>query len=70
MARYTFHHRIAARMPFNAAMVHNRPTLPALARFTELVWYGADDEGHCVYRRDPSSGEVVRIDFLPPREFT
>jgi len=50
-------------MPFNPAMVRNRPTDPSLYRFDELIWYGTDDEGNCVYRRDSLNGEVVRIDF-------
>ena len=66
MAMYSFHHRIRANMPYNAAMVANRPTNAQLMAFTELLWHGHDDEGYCVYRRNPITKEVVRIDFYNP----
>lgn len=63
MSKFTYHHRVRANMPFNPTMVRNKPTDPSLMRFNELIWYGRDDEGNCVYRRDSFTGEVVRIDF-------
>ena len=66
MARYSFHCRIKANMPYNAAMVANRPTDSRLMQFSDLLWHGRDDEGYCVYRRNPMTQEVVRIDFQTP----
>ncbi len=66
MARIAYHYRIKANVPFDERKVYDPPTLPELQRFTEVVWYGMDDEGWCVYKRDPYTGEVVRIDFEPP----
>ena len=64
MSIYTYHFRVQANMPFNPVMAQNRPTDPSLQRFSELIWYGTDNEGNCVYRRDPFTKEVVRIDFF------
>jgi len=64
MAIYAFHYRVSANMHYNPNMVYNRPTDPSLARFSELLWHGCDNEGNCVYRKDPINGEVLRIDFF------
>ena len=66
MANYSYHFRIQANMPYNPAMVASRPTDSRLMPFTELLWHGCDDEGFCVYRRNPTTKEVVRIDFRNP----
>ena len=39
---------------------------PSMRRFTEVLWHGEDDEGYCVYKKDPKTGDVIRVDFLPP----
>ncbi len=39
---------------------------PSMMRFTEVVWHGEDDEGYCVYKKDPKTDEILRVDFLPP----
>ncbi len=68
MARYTYHFRIQAYVPYNSTMVVNKPTDTRLIQFSELLWHGYDDdEGFCVYRRNPLTKEVVRIDFQSPR---
>ena len=67
MAKFSFHYRIQGNMPYNVAMITNRPTDNQLIQFAEILWYGCDDEGYCVYRRNPMSKEVVRIDFYNPR---
>ncbi len=66
MAIYTYHYRYKVNVPFDERQVYDPPTNPLLARFTEVLWFGRDDEGWCVYRRDPWTGEKVRIDFEPP----
>lgn len=63
MAKYQYHYRVQANMTFNPNLVNMQPTEPALQRFTNLTWYGSDDEGNCVYRQDPHTGEILRIDF-------
>jgi hypothetical protein len=66
MARYSYHFRVKASMPYNAAMATNKPTDSQLMQFNELLWNGLDDEGYCVYRRNSITKEVVRIDFQYP----
>ena len=66
MAIYSYHYRIKPNFPYDERQVFDPPSDPRLIRFTEVIWYGRDDEGWCVYRRDPLTGEKVRIDFDPP----
>lgn len=35
-----------------------------LREYTRLIWYGYDEVGPAVYRKNPETGMVVRIDFL------
>jgi len=66
MAIYSYHYRFKANFPFDERQVYDPPTDPRFYRFSEVIWYGRDDEGWCVYRRDPLTGEKLRIDFAPP----
>lgn len=66
MARYSHNFRIQAYVAYNPSRVVNKPTDARLAQFTELLWNGCDDEGFCVYRRNPITKQVVRIDFQNP----
>ncbi len=66
MAAHPYHRRVFAQLPFDASRVHQAPRAYELLRFSALLWSGQDDEGWCVYRQDAHSGEVLRIDFLPP----
>ena len=66
MAIQAYNLRLQAPMPYDESRVFAPPSDPRLLRFTEVVWYGWDDEGWCVYRRDPTTGEIARIDFYPP----
>ena len=61
-----FDFRVQAMMSYDERKVWNMPSDPRLTPFTELIWDGRDEAGWCVYRRNPYSFEVVRIDFLPP----
>ena len=63
MASRPYDHRIAANFAYDASRVHDPPTDARLARFEVLIWHGQDDEGLCVYKQDPRTGEVLRIDF-------
>jgi hypothetical protein len=65
MAIYTYHYRFKADVPFDQRQVYDPPTDPRLARFTEVIWYGRDDEGWCVYRRDPLYGRKGKNRFRP-----
>jgi hypothetical protein len=66
MAIYSYHYRIFANLQFDERQVYDKPVDTRLKRFTEVIWHGKDDEGWCVYRRDPITGEKIRIDFQPP----
>ena len=66
MSRMGYHKRIQANMHFNPTRLTMPATDTRLMRFTELLWAGQDDEGWCVFKRDPVTGEVIRIDFYPP----
>lgn len=63
MARYGYDYRITAVAVYNPHRVHEPPNDQRLERFTDVVWHGLDDEGYCVYKRNPWTGEIVRIDF-------
>ena len=56
--------RIQTQQHFDYCRVFNFPKEAKLLRFTRLKWFGYDEEGPAVYREDPDTGEVVRIDFL------
>ena len=66
MSKFQYNFRIQALMNFNWDKVNFPPTDPNLQHFTQLIWAGQDDEGWCVFRSNPYTGEVVRIDFYPP----
>ncbi|MEM4734994.1 MAG: hypothetical protein QXS20_04670 [Candidatus Thorarchaeota archaeon] len=66
MPQLKYDHRVKANFAFDATKVGLPSRHPSLMRFTEVLWYGKDDEGYCVYKKDPKTGEVLRIDFLPP----
>jgi hypothetical protein len=61
-----YNFRTKANFKFDETKVGMPSRHPSLGRFAEVIWYGEDEEGHCVYKRDPKNGEVLRIDFLPP----
>ena len=58
--------RIKLEVPFDYVHLHKIPKNATLGSFSRLVWYGYDEEGPSVYRQNPKTGEIVRIDFLKP----
>ncbi len=44
------------------------PVDPDLVRFSEFLWGGNDNGIWCVYRRDPRTKEIVRIEFFAPKK--
>lgn len=66
MSRFYYNYRVQANFHFDWKRVKSFSAGSQLKRFTELVWAGRDGEGWCVYKRDPYSNDVIRIDFLPP----
>ncbi|MBD3159186.1 MAG: hypothetical protein GF309_10395 [Candidatus Lokiarchaeota archaeon] len=66
MSKYGYHYRIKKNARFDRSKVYSSALHPQLKRFTEVIWAGQDDEGFCVFKRDPHTGEVLRIDFDPP----
>ncbi len=49
---------------FDYCRIYDVPDNPKMASYTRLLWYGYDEEGPSVYRQNPRTGEVIRIDFL------
>ena len=67
MPRMPFDFKAKANFRYDSTRVNNTPRHQTLMRFTELLWHGEDDDGvFCVFRKDPKTGEVVRIEFHPP----
>ena len=66
MSRMIYDYRIQANMNFDWNKVNAPATDYRLNRFSILLWAGQDDEGWCVFRKDPITGSIVRIDFYPP----
>lgn len=56
--------RVKLEIPFDYCRIHEVPDTPRMASFTRMLWYGYDEDGPSVYRQNPKTGEVVRIDFL------
>jgi hypothetical protein len=59
-----YDHRIKLEVPFDYLNLHKVPKDTTIASFSKLIWYGYDEQGPSVYRRNPKTGEVIRIDFL------
>ncbi|MDC7228837.1 MAG: hypothetical protein PQJ48_00860 [Sphaerochaetaceae bacterium] len=55
--------RVQTTFRFDYCRVFDPPKEHELLRFSRLIWYGYDEEGPAAYRKDPRTGEVVRIDF-------
>ncbi|MFW9788797.1 MAG: hypothetical protein ACFFE2_00825 [Candidatus Thorarchaeota archaeon] len=66
MVRMPYDHRTRANFRYDSTKAGFPARHGSMKRLTEVLWYGEDDEGYCVYKRDPKKGDVVRIDFLPP----
>ena len=62
MLDYNLRHK--SQKPFDYSHVYDLPEGRELQRFSRLIWYGYDEEGPAVYRKDPKTNEVIRIDFL------
>lgn len=65
VARYSYANRFSAKQVYDPSQAR-RPMLGPAVRFCRFVWHGIDEEGYCAYRQDPVSGEMARIDFIPP----
>lgn len=58
-----YDYRIQANFFYDPLQVYDQAREPSLMRFSELLWHGYDEGGPAVYKRDPYTGEVLRIDF-------
>lgn len=56
--------RVQTNHQFDYCRMYDNPKEADLLRFSRLIWFGYDEQGPAVYREDPKTGEVVRIDFL------
>jgi len=59
-----YDHRVQENYKFDYHRIYDDPKDNKLLRFSRLIWYGYDEQGPAVYREDPNTGEVLRIDFL------
>lgn len=55
---------IRANFYYDPHQVHAPTRDSSLYRFTRLIWHGYDERGAAVYKEDPYTGDVVRIEFL------
>ncbi len=59
-----YDYRIQANLPFDYYRIYSIPGKPELSKYSRLLWYGYDEEGPAIYRQNPETGQVVRIDYL------
>ncbi|WP_332446262.1 hypothetical protein [Sphaerochaeta sp.] len=57
--------RVKLEVPFDYYRIYQFPKDAEYFSFTRLLWYGYDEQGPAIYRQDPKTGQVVRVDFLP-----
>ncbi len=59
---------------FNENFVSSRSDLPPVnpdfERFSIFLWSGNDEGIWCVYRQDPRTKEILRIEFFAPKNRT
>ena len=58
-----YDYRQKAEKTFDYSHVYDLPKDRRFLRFSRLIWFGYDEEGPAVYRKDPATNEVMRIDF-------
>ncbi|MDD2394749.1 MULTISPECIES: hypothetical protein [Sphaerochaeta] len=58
-----YDYRIQTNLPFDYYRIYSIPNKPELTDYTRLLWYGYDEEGPTIYRQNPQTGQVVRIDY-------
>ncbi len=66
MSKFSYNYRIKARLNFDWDFIDAPATNMRFARFSVLLWAGKDDEGWCIFKKDPMNGDILRIDFNPP----
>ncbi len=67
MSKIHYDYRVKAKINFEWDLIDVPPTDMRFMRFSVLLWAGCDDEGWCVFKKDPLHNEILRIDFLPPK---
>lgn len=55
--------RIKTDIPFDYYRIYEPLKNPELNGFSRLIWYGYDEEGAAIYRQNPKTGKVARIDY-------
>ena len=68
MAKYKYTHVVKKNKEFKKNLCDIIPISPELRRFTKFLWAGKDGGIWCVYRQDPKTKEIVRIEFFPPEK--
>ncbi len=64
--KYRYNKLVKFNTNFLGSRADMLPISPELERFSEYLWSGNDEGIWCVYRRDPRTKEVVRIEFFAP----
>ena len=55
--------RVKMDVPFDYCRIYDVPQDHVVDSFTRMIWYGYDEEGPSVYRQNPHTMEMLRIDF-------
>ena len=55
--------RVKAEVPFDYFRVFQPPKDASIGPFSRIIWYGYDEEGPAVYRQNPRTGKILRIDY-------
>ncbi len=66
MPKYRFNKVFKINESFKGSRADLLPLNPELKRFSTFLWAGNDEGIWCVYRQDPKTKEVVRIEFFAP----
>ena len=67
MTKIQYDYRIKCLEQFDNSKLNSPSRDKRTALFSELIWAGEDDEGWCVFKRNPFNRMVIRIDFYPPQ---
>ncbi len=68
MARYKYTYVVKKNKEFKKNLCDVVPVSSDLKRFTKFLWAGIDEGIWCVYRQDPRTKDIVRIEFFPPKK--
>lgn len=68
MPKYKFNKIVKFNENFIGSRADMLPLNPDLQRFSKFLWSGNDEGIWCVYRQDPKTKEILRIEFFAPKK--